>query len=708
MGVARYLIGIACGAIAFVPLGAGVRALRRRHLPFLDRDAALLVDATLFFSCLLVVSELLGSIGLFRIAPLVVAFAATGLILRRLGRGDPAPTAAAAAPAAAPTMPAPRALHAEHVVAFVAVAVVAGQYAIRTVDSLRRGMLATADTLWYHMPDAARFVQSGWTTHVHYVDGTSLTPFYPSASELPHALGIAFLRSDVLSPFINLVWLALALFAAWCVGKPFGIAPLTLLGAAIVAAGPEIWLDNAGSAYNDLAGIALLLIVMALLVRLDATRDEDGSWRAPLVLCAGLAAGGALGTKYTLLPPIAALTIALAVLARRGQRTRVTVAWLGGVTVAGAYWYVRNLLIVGNPLPPVALGIGPFHLPYLPYDYSQKISDYLFDANSWRDYFLPGLRHAFGPAWWAVLAIALAGFFLGATLARDRMVRILALVGALSFVGYIVSPQSLGIGSNLFGFEVNVRYFASALVLGAAALPFAAVRFGARGRLVLLVVYAGTFAATQFDQTIWPNARPALINEPAAGRFPRVVGVAVIVVFLVVGALWWASRVRVRSLPPAAIATVLTALLVMGYFGTRAFQERRYADTPLLPKITTWARDARHQRIALVGTVVQYPLFGRDFSNYVQYIAKRGPKYRSTQITNCATWRRTLNAGRYGWVIVASPNFPFPYPAKERIAEEEWTRTDPAVTLVSKQQRRGGRIMLFKIHQPLNPGACPT
>ena len=53
--------------------------------------------------------------------------------------------------------------------------------------------MTTADSLWYHLPVAARFVQSGRTTSLHYVDTDSIIAFFPWTSSLLHGVGILLL-----------------------------------------------------------------------------------------------------------------------------------------------------------------------------------------------------------------------------------------------------------------------------------------------------------------------------------------------------------------------------------------------------------------------------------------------------------------------------------------------------------------------------------
>ena len=56
------------------------------------------------------------------------------------------------------------------------------------------------DSLWYHLPWAASFAQSGSITSLRFTDVEYLTPFYPATAELLHGLGIVLLARDTLSP----------------------------------------------------------------------------------------------------------------------------------------------------------------------------------------------------------------------------------------------------------------------------------------------------------------------------------------------------------------------------------------------------------------------------------------------------------------------------------------------------------------------------
>ena len=128
--------------------------------------------------------------------------------------------------------------------------------------SLSSGML-NYDTLWYHMTFAARFVQDGRLTEAIDV-GNAPSTYFPANAELLHASGIlAFGDRDVLSPLINLAWLALALLAVWCCARRLGLGPVAVTAVAPVMVLPVV-LKAPGSALNDIAALALLLAAFAL------------------------------------------------------------------------------------------------------------------------------------------------------------------------------------------------------------------------------------------------------------------------------------------------------------------------------------------------------------------------------------------------------------------------------------------------------------
>ena len=147
-----------------------------------------------------------------------------------------------------------------------------------TFLSLDRGIYG-GDSLWYHLPFAADFARSGSITALHFTDPLYLNWFYPQNSELVHAAGITLYGNDFLSPLINLGWLGLALLAAWCIGRPWGLGAISLTGVAILLAADLMFSRQPGNANNDVVGLALLL------ARSHSSSPSRGGaarrWRSP-------------------------------------------------------------------------------------------------------------------------------------------------------------------------------------------------------------------------------------------------------------------------------------------------------------------------------------------------------------------------------------------------------------------------------------------
>ena len=234
-------LGLLVMLAALVPVWRGSRDLRRSYLPELEGPSALLAGIVVIIAMIVIISELLGTVGLFKLLPVLLGLVGAGLVASTVARRRGGSRSNQYHSYADGQIATSSRLVAS--VAALTVAAVVADWMTRTLDSLRYGMSAP-DTLWYHMPVAARFAQTGHTLPLQFVDGGSLTAFYPSTTELLHGLGILVMGNDTLSPIMNLGWLALALFAGWCIGRPFGLAPVTLMGVALVLATPEfVFLD---------------------------------------------------------------------------------------------------------------------------------------------------------------------------------------------------------------------------------------------------------------------------------------------------------------------------------------------------------------------------------------------------------------------------------------------------------------------------------
>ncbi len=72
--------------------------------------------------------------------------------------------------------------------------------------------------------------------------------------------------------------------------------------------------------------------------------------------------GLALGTKLTIAGGVAAMAVGVPLIVDSGFRRRALGLFLGGVAITAGFWFLRNLIHSGNPLPWLQ-ELGPIDLP---------------------------------------------------------------------------------------------------------------------------------------------------------------------------------------------------------------------------------------------------------------------------------------------------------------------------------------------------------
>jgi hypothetical protein len=775
VSLGSYLLGAAQLAIAVFSLGFAARRLRRRLLPSWSGAPALLVETITAVALLIWIVEILGTLQLFYAGAVVAAsvLAAGASALWPAGPvGAASPTvlggrAASGPPGTAAPPPPPGESVWQLLVMGLVIAAVVFSWAVTTKHALDRGIF-NFDSLWYHMRFAVEMVQNHSVTGLDHVETVFTNWFYPQNSELLHAVGISLTGRDTLSLFLNFGWLAVALLAAWCIGRPYGRGSLTVVVAAILLGCHTLVVRDPGAAKNDLAAAALILASIAILVeawaqRRDQAPDPDpdshpdpprsvvpngretskrnhatASFRSVVpnrrdtskrnhgtgsldpgwaVAAAGLAAGLAAGTRVTALPMAAALTVAVVVLAPAGRRWAAAAWWTLPALAAGGYWYLRNLVVAGNPIPEVE-SIGPISLPH-PERLQQgrpdfSILHYATDTDVWRHYFSPGLHEAFGALWPLVVFGAAAAALLAVLRGRDRIVRWIGAVALFGLLAYLATPLSAaGAEGEPVGFGINIRYVIPALLAGIVLLPLPRAFDPPRRRWGLMAALVLVFLLTD---------RPDDALHDKARLF------ALLVVFLAVlvpAALLFArthpadaarllgGRAPSRNVVLGGFVALLITLAGLGYPLQRHYLEQRFSNEVASESIPgmhldsayRWARGIEDARIGLAGTTAGfagYGFYGTDLSNRVRFLGQAGPHGAFNAIPSCRAFRAAVNAAHLDY-LVTSPFLNFLHPDKPVPSPEaRWLRGESAVAPIL----RSGPVTVWKIRGELRPDAC--
>jgi len=711
-----YIAGCAALIGIVAALGLGGYWLRRWIVPEFSGALARLADATIAVALLVLCLQMLGSLSLLYFGWIVVLCIGVGLGAAALGR--------ARAPREGREVEAPRVETIALLIALGVASFTVAEWTFPAQSSLDFGMFG-GDTTWYHMPFSAAIAQDHSTAPLHYTDPLRLAAwFYPACTELINAATIVLFKSDWLAPLQNLIWLPLALLAAWCVGRPYKVGPATLVAAAIVLDSGVMIETQPGEARNDIMGLAFLLAFVAFLInghqrRAPASgavqdapeRDAPLLDKGPLIM-AGIAAGLAASVKFTFLVPVAAITVGVVIFSGRGRRWTTAWAIVLPTIVVGGYWYLRAAIKTGgNPIP--ITKFGPLKLPtpdQMPLDPRPRfaVADYLTEPTMYRRWFFPELDNALGPLWPLILIVAGAAALYIAWRSRNVILRVVAAAALATAVVYIFTPlTAAGQEGSPTGFFTNTRYLIPGLVLAMALLPIARPLRAPDGRAwKTLLFLTGVYAITVLSTPRWFTT--------------YVLGTVLLTLWLV-----WApaalglGRAR-RQVTRAAVAVAAAVLILLAVTLGRAQQvqyaEQHYVNPlPFLGeggprKAYDFARKQQDQRIGIIGSSEiifgQYGFYGADLSNEVEYIGVKGPHGTYRLPTTCPRLRSLINAGEYDYVIMSqytqdSPEAEYWYPIYA------WVKDDPGLKLVIAEPEIVPQPdYVFRVVGELDPAGC--
>ncbi|HRV59736.1 MAG TPA: hypothetical protein P5138_03845, partial [Solirubrobacterales bacterium] len=148
--------------------------------------------------------------------------------------------------------------------------------------------------------------------------------------------------------------------------------------------------------------------------------------------------------------------------------------------------------------------------------------------------------------------------------------------------------------------------------------------------------------------------------------------------------------------------TALAFLVLCGFGVQRYYFDHRYASPdftiPALSEAFVWANGESGVKIGTNATR-QYPLWGEDLDNEVQFIGLNEPHAGFVEAENCRDFIAAANQGDYDYLVLTLDR------EGQKLAQPReltWVSKDPAVKYVVDAE--GGAVL--SLDGPLSPRSC--
>lgn len=526
------------------------------------------------------------------------------------------------------------------------------------------------DVLTYHLFFPANWVQNSAISIVPTWFGDPAPAYAPSATEVFYAWLMLPLSSDLAArggqwPF----WILLIMAFGGLLRELRVVRSVRLIACTAVALIPTI-ASQAATAMVDVALAAHMLCVALFALRMRRASTPEN------VVGLSLAIGLMLGTKFLAIAYLAALSplVAWAVVsalrsrspARKTQIRNNRMACIFAMLIAawvGGYWYVRNLVVTGNPVYPLAVRIGGVEWFGGAYGREQMAnssfnarrvggSTALIDAmnRSLRNRIdsgdgtrseLSSLLSRVTPPLWII-----GGLYAASTVALLQGVRRRPAI----VVYHLCAAATLCVFWWGLPFQQSRFAWGPILLIFAGGLSMARGRGNLRYAVIALVVLAWA----------WTLAREQLIAL-FHGTHVFIPSISLIAASLCT----WCF---VRSAKRAGLFVYAALILVVLYCGRFAMTDARqnalrHPRWAGVGEAWEWiGTNVTDQTIAYVGNNVPYFLMGPRFNNRVLYVPARGD----------AAWRFDAFARDAKWQALGPPNTSEPAPDRRVMDPRAW------------------------------------
>lgn len=221
-------------------------------------------------------------------------------------------------------------------------------YLAAMIWALRYVPVLSTDALTYHLPAAVQWLQHGRIDLFQTWLFNPANTYSPLAGSIFYAWLLGPIGNDSLAHFGGAPMVLLLFLAVAGIARSAGASMLVaiLIAGGLALSHPIIGLVD--KAKDDLFLAAFFAVAAGALAK-DRLQDRLGPWRL------GAAVGLCLAVKYTALLAVPMLLLAIDAPIKARWRMRQIAYFLISALLLAEPWYLRNLLLTGNPIFPTAV-----------------------------------------------------------------------------------------------------------------------------------------------------------------------------------------------------------------------------------------------------------------------------------------------------------------------------------------------------------------
>lgn len=548
------------------------------------------------------------------------------------------------------------------------------------------------DSLAYHLPFVAEWLQSGSLREIYYSAFASPIGYYPSNYELLDLWTMIPFQSDYFANILNFGILIIFIISFLEILKTLKVnKTLQIISVASVIYLP-IFLRQIGLPLVDLYFSTTFATSILFLLKQYLEKPKYSNY-----LIFGLSLGLFIGTKYlgivyAFIPILVFLIINIS---KKINKKYFFITFIS-IFLTGSFFYLRNYLNSGNPLFPTEISIlgKTIFQGYKGVNEvitNTSILQNLDSLSTLKDliknyYFMTG----YGIRLFIVLLIPLAIFSFYKQSKQDKKITLILLFSTLAYLFlYLISPYSFR------DFTPNIRYSMMFLILLTISFTYFLNQIKNKTIYYTLIIFATIHTIIYLlifsPENILHNDKLIIDLKSIIENFPQfLIFTLTAIIFIIF------FHLKNSKLKLATILILLLSTTYLFFYSNKLrsdyseyFYEKIYEIDPKLSnmaKAFVWLnKNTETKNIAYTGFNFHYPLYGENLDRKVHYINInectycRYVDYKNSEKSirrdpNEKQWLNNLKTFSKDYIVVSSAFFP-----EDFIIEEEWILNNPNI-----------------------------